>query len=283
MPCDVSGVQTVQQALIAAARQLEAAGIQGGARDARLIMAHILQLDPSRITLVAHDPLASQAHSQFCTLIARRVAREPVSHLLGRRQFYGRDFHVTPDVLDPRPETETLIFHALQRPFASVLDMGTGSGAIILTLLAENPLAKGQGSDLSQPALKIAQANADLLGLSKRVQFTQSNWFDNLDGTFDLIVSNPPYIALNEMAGLAPELSHEPRLALTDEADGLTAYRHIAAEAARYLNSHGRLMFEIGPSQGQAVADMLLNAGFKAVRVIADMDGRDRVVTGIAL
>jgi release factor glutamine methyltransferase len=265
-----------------ASRQLEAAGIQGAARDARLIMAHVLQVDPSRITLLAPDPISAEVLARFIACLARREAREPVSHILGRRQFYGREFHVTPAVLDPRPETETLVYEALQRPFASVLDMGTGSGAIVLTLLAENPLAKGQGSDLSAEALMIAKHNANQLHLSKRVQFVQSDWFEHIDGSFDLIVSNPPYIALDEMPALEPELSHEPRLALTDEADGLTAYRQIVTHAKAHLNPNGRLMFEIGSTQGAAVADMLLQAEFKAVRVIADMDGRDRVVSGVA-
>lgn len=273
---------TVQSALILATRKLTLAGIEGASRDARLLMAHVLQLDPSRITLVAPDPLEDDACSAFEACIARRVAREPVSHIIGRRMFYGRDFIVSSEVLDPRPETEILIAEALKRPFSSVLDLGVGSGAILLTLLAEQPLAKGQGSDLSNAALKVAKANADHLGLSQRARFTQSDWFDAISGTFDLIVSNPPYIALDEMPSLVPELAHEPRIALTDEADGLVAYRTLSAQARHHLAPRGRLLFEIGPTQGQAVADMLMAQGFKGVRIVADLDGRDRVVCGVA-
>lgn len=273
---------TVQSALILATKKLTLAGIEGASRDARLLMAHVLQLDPSRITLVAPDPLEDDACSAFEACIARRVAREPVSHIIGRRMFYGRDFIVSSEVLDPRPETEILIAEALKRPFSSVLDLGVGSGAILLTLLAEQPLAKGQGSDLSNAALKVAKANADHLGLSQRARFTQSDWFDAISGTFDLIVSNPPYIALDEMPSLVPELAHEPRIALTDEADGLVAYRILSAQARHHLAPRGRLLFEIGPTQGQAVADMLMAQGFKGIRIVADLDGRDRVVCGVA-
>jgi release factor glutamine methyltransferase len=273
---------TVQSALSVAAKKMTLVGIEGAARDARLLMAHVLQLDPSRITLVAPDPLDADAKTLFEACIARRITREPVSHIIGHRTFYGRDFIVSPDVLDPRPETEILIAEALKRPFSSVLDLGVGSGAILLTLLAEQSLAKGQGSDLSNAALKVAQINADQLGLSKRVRFIRSDWFDAITGTFDLIVSNPPYIALDEMPLLSPELAYEPRAALTDEADGLMAYRILSAQARRYLAPRGRLLFEIGPSQGQAVADMLMAQGFKGVRIVADLDGRDRVVCGVA-
>jgi release factor glutamine methyltransferase len=273
---------TVQQALVLAARRLTKAGIDGAARDARVLMAHVLQIDASRITLVAPDMLDAGVQTDFETCITRRIAREPVSHILGRRSFYGRDFNVTPDVLDPRPETEILISEALSLPFSSVLDMGTGSGAIVLSLLAEHPLAKGQGSDLSARALKVAQMNADQLSLSNRVRFTQSDWFDDITGLFDLIVSNPPYIALDEMPDLSPELSFEPCMALTDEADGLEAYRIITAGALNHMRPRGRILFEIGPTQGQAVADMLLAQGFKAVRIVLDLDGRDRVVCGVA-
>ncbi|MBU2936936.1 MULTISPECIES: peptide chain release factor N(5)-glutamine methyltransferase [Pacificibacter] len=273
---------TVQQALVLAARRLTEAGLDGAARDARLLMAHVLQIDASRITLVAPEALDTGAQTAFDTCITRRCAREPVSHILGRRSFYGHDFTVTPDVLDPRPETEVLIAEALKKPFSSVLDLGVGSGAIVLSLLAEQPLAKGQGSDLSAKALAVAQSNADQLGLSSRVRFSQSDWFENITGLFDLIVSNPPYIALDEMPDLSPELSFEPRMALTDEADGLQAYRIITAGALAHLRPRGRILLEIGPTQGSAVADMLLAQGFKAVRIVPDLDGRDRIVCAVA-
>lgn len=278
----MSAEVSVQQALVAATRRLTEAGIDGASRDARLLMAHALQIAPSRITLVAPDLLNFEAQAAFDLCIVRRIQREPVSHIIGRRSFYGREFYVSADVLDPRPETEILVQEALTKPFASVLDMGVGSGAILLSLLAEMPLAKGQGSDVSEAALKVAKYNADQIGVAKRARFTQSDWFEAITGTFDLIVSNPPYIALDEMPSLSPELSHEPRMALTDEQDGLSAYRIIAAGALAHLSPRGRIYLEIGPTQGPSVADMLLAQGVKGVRIIPDLDGRDRVVCGVA-
>jgi len=270
--------RTVQMALIAGTKRLAASGLDGAARDARLLMSHVLDLAPDRLTLVMPDDLSETCFLAFEAAIDRRLLREPVSHILGRRQFYGRDFIVSADVLDPRPETETLIDEALSRPFSSVLDLGVGSGAILLTLLAENPLAKGLGTDASQAALDVAARNAQALGLGGKARFQRADWFAGVEGVFELIVSNPPYIAADEMAGLAPELDHEPRMALTDEADGLSAYRAIAAGARAHLVPRGRIVMEIGPTQGAAVSDMLLAQGFKAVRVLCDLDGRDRVV-----
>jgi release factor glutamine methyltransferase len=269
---------TVQTALIKGTKRLAEAGIEGGARDARLLMAHVLGLAPSRLTLVMPDAISEADVAAFALAIDRRVNREPVSHILGHREFYGRSFKVSADVLDPRPETEILIAEALARPFNSVLDLGTGSGAILLTLLAEQILAKGLGTDLSEAALNVAGTNAEGLGLTGRARFQQADWWDGIEGEFELIVSNPPYIALSEMPSLAPELAHEPRMALTDEADGLTAYRAIAKGARAHLAPRGRLIVEIGPTQGAAVSELFLAQGLKGVRVIADLDGRDRVV-----
>lgn len=269
---------TVQRALIAGTKRLTEAGIDGAPRDARLLMAHVLGVEPGRLTLVLPDAITEQDAEAFDTAITRRAAREPVSHILGFREFYGRRFKVTSDVLDPRPETEILIAEALTRPFNSVLDLGVGSGAILLTLLAEQVLAKGLGTDLSEAALDVARENAESLGLENRARFQQADWWDGIAGEFELIVSNPPYVAQDEMAALSPELSHEPRMALTDEADGLEAYRAIAARARDFLAPRGRLIVEIGPTQGAAVSDLFLDQGLKAVRVIADLDGRDRVV-----
>ncbi|PTQ75251.1 peptide chain release factor N(5)-glutamine methyltransferase [Celeribacter persicus] len=269
---------TVQAALIEGTKRLAEAGIEGGARDARLLMAHVLGVAPSRLTLVMPDAIPEGDRAAFEAAIGRRVRREPVSHILGYREFYGWRFKVSGDVLDPRPETEILIAEALSRPFSSVLDLGTGSGAILLTLLAEQVLAKGLGTDLSEAALNVARANAEGLELATRAGFQQADWWDGIEGRFELIVSNPPYIALDEMPSLAPELAHEPRMALTDEADGLSAYRAIAKGARTHLAPRGRLIVEIGPTQGAAVSDLFLAEGLKGVRVIADLDGRDRVV-----
>ena len=271
---------TVGAALRAGGRALTDAGLEGGARDLRLLMASVLGLEAGRITLHLHDDLPAEALAAFEALVVRRAAREPVSHLIGRRAFFGRDFGVSADVLDPRPETEALVLAALEHPFGRVLDLGTGSGCILLSLLAERREAQGIGADMSAAALAVAARNAEALGLSQRSAFVQSDWFEAVEGLYDLIVSNPPYIALEEMSALAPELSHEPRMALTDEADGLSAYRIICARAAAFLKEGGRLIVEIGPTQGADVSAMMRAAGLEDVWIGPDLDGRDRVVLG---
>lgn len=265
-------------ALRDAGRYLDKCGIEGAARDAGHLMAHVLGIDPSRLILNAHESIRAEQYDRFWELVHRRAAREPVSHLIGRRLFFGRWFAVGPDVLDPRPETETLIEVALAAPFDTVLDLGTGSGAILLTLLAERPAARGVGTDLSPGALSVARGNARRLGVADRCDFLHGDWFGEVAGRFDLIVSNPPYIPAEEMQALAPELMYEPRMALTDESDGLDAYRAIAAHAAAYLVPGGRMMLEIGPTQGGAVASLVQIAGFSNIDILPDLDGRDRVV-----
>ena len=271
---------TVADALRAGTQLLVQSGIEGAARDARLLMAHVLQIEAGRMTLHVQDALADEANTDFLALVAERAKRRPLAHLTGLRQFYGRGFEVSADVLDPRGDTETLVAAALAEPFARVLDLGTGSGCIVLSLLAERAGAQGVGADLSPAALAVAKRNADRLGLGARVGFVLSSWFEAVEGGYDLIVSNPPYIAADEMAGLQAELGYEPRMALTDEADGLSAYREIAANAAGFLSAGGRLMLEIGATQAVAVAAMLEANGFEAVEVVQDLEGRDRVVWG---
>ena len=276
---------TGTEALARAVASLRGAGIDDPARDARRLLAHVLGVAAGRLTLVLPEPISEEEVERFQALIARRAMREPVSHLTGIRSFYGRDFRVSPAVLDPRPETETLIEQALAADFSSILDLGTGSGCILLTLLAERPDAQGTGTDLSPDALAVAQDNAAQLGLDTRATWRQGAWFDAVpsNATFDLVVSNPPYIALDEMPALAPELAFEPRMALTDGADGLDAYRAIAAEAVPHLTPHGRLIVEIGPTQGPAVADLFRAAGLDSVTVHTDLDNRNRVVSGVNL
>ncbi|RFP87646.1 peptide chain release factor N(5)-glutamine methyltransferase [Rhodobacteraceae bacterium 63075] len=242
-------------------------------------MAAALEIAPGRLTLVSPEPLEAAAAAAFSGFITRRAGREPVSHILGTRQFYGRDFEVTANVLAPRGDTETLIAEALEEPFETVLDLGTGSGAILVTLLAESA-ARGTGTDLSEAALAVAARNAERHGVAARCSFTVSDWFEALEGRFDLIVSNPPYIGAEEMEALAPELAHEPRLALTDEGDGLGAYRAICAGAPDHLRPGGHLLVETGWQQGADVAELMRGAGFVSVRVIQDLGGRDRVVRG---
>jgi release factor glutamine methyltransferase len=270
---------TGTEALVQATRALSLAGVPDPARDARWLLSHAMGIPSGRLTLVLPDPVAPDVVTAFDALVSRRARREPVSHLTGRRAFYGRDFLVTGDVLDPRPETEVLVEAALGHPFGQVLDLGTGSGCILVTLLAEVPHAVGTGLDLSPEALSVAMHNAAMHGVFERADFALSDWAAEAEGDYDLIVANPPYIAAWEMSGLAPEVRDwEPRMALTDEADGLDCYRTILAQAPGILAPEGRLLLEIGPMQADAVRAIGISHGLDPVAVIKDMDGRDRVV-----
>ena len=184
---------------------------------------------------------------------------------------------MTPDVLDPRPETETLIEVALSEPFEALLDLGVGSGCILLTLMAERPGIRGTGTDMSEAALAVARQTASEFGL--RPTLRHARWFDGLEGRWDLIVSNPPYIAEAELQTLEPELAWEPRQALCAGGDGLSAYRCIASNAGEHLEPGGRLLLEIGAEQGRAVTHLLAQAGLCGISVVPDLDGRDRLVT----
>jgi release factor glutamine methyltransferase len=271
---------TAGEALRAATRRLAAAGVEGAARDARWLLAHVLGVDPGVVGARLDEALAAEAAAAFEAAVQAREARQPVSQITGRREFWGRDFLVTPDVLDPRADTETLISEALSDRYVKILDLGTGSGAILVTLLAERPLAQGLGTDISDAALAVARSNADRHGVDSRARFQNSDWFDAVEGRFDLIVSNPPYIAADEMPGLEPEVRlWEPALTLTDHADGLTAYRAIARRAPARLMAGGRLLVEIGATQSAAVAQLFRSAGLEDIATHPDLEGRDRVVS----
>ena len=270
---------TAAEALRAGIAHLAGAGLSDAAGDARLLLAHALDLPRHRLSGALSAPMPAEAVRRFDAALRARAARQPVSQIIGRRAFWKHEFRVTRDTLDPRPETETLIEAALAEPFASVLDLGTGTGAILISLLAERPQARGTGTDISAAALSVAQENAANIGVC--ATFLESDWFAAVTGSFDLIVSNPPYIALDEMAGLAPDVRDwEPRQALTDEGDGLAAYRAITAGAGAYLAPGGRLMVEIGPTQAAQVTALMAAAELSDLRVLHDLDGRDRVVCG---
>ncbi|WP_371168921.1 peptide chain release factor N(5)-glutamine methyltransferase [Aliiroseovarius sp. 2305UL8-7] len=269
--------------LVGAVRRLKAAGVDDPARDARILLAYAIGIERSRLTLVLPDDVPEVAEAAFERAIEARTARQPVAQITGSRAFYGRDFIVTSDVLDPRPDTELLVDLALGQPFETVLDLGAGSGCILLTLLAENEKASGQGGDISPAALDVARRNAALLSVEDRAEFRLGSWFDSLEvgQRFDLIVSNPPYITSVEMNDLSPEVRNwEPHLALTPGGDGLAAYREITQKAADHLEPNGWLMVEIGSTQGSAVQALFQQAGFGKVSVQKDLAGHDRVVTG---
>lgn len=270
---------TAAEAMAGATARLRAAGVPDPARDARLLLAHAAQVDAARVTLIAPEDIAPEIEERYDQLVALRAVRVPVSHLIGARAFYGRQFRISGDVLDPRPETESLIEAALSEDFGRVLDLGTGSGCILVTLLAEQPEAVGVGIDVSDAACLQASANAVAHAVADRAEVLRSDWMEAVEGRFDLIVSNPPYIAVDEMDQLSPEVrNHEPRLALTDEGDGLSVYRLIAAQAGGYLTPQGRVICEIGHQQGDAVQSIFKAEGWGEVLVTVDLDGRPRVV-----
>ncbi len=271
-----------QDALRRAIPELQEAGIEDAARDARVLLAHALGIGHDRLTLKLQDEMTPPQEALYESALAARRARQPVAQITGRRLFWGLSFRVTRDVLDPRPETETLVAEALRAPFLKVLDLGTGSGCILLSCLKGMPMARGLGTDISDAALQVAMGNTRDLGLEARARFRKSDWFADVTGAYDLIVSNPPYIAAAEMPGLAPEVRDwEPHLALTPGDDGLDPYRAIARGALARLMPGGRLLVEIGPTQGAAVVALFRRAGLEGVRILRDMDGRDRVVAAV--
>ena len=269
-------------ALRAAIPRLQAGGIEDAGLDARVLLAHALGLAQDRLTLHLPDQMTDAQSQAYEAAILARLSRQPVAQIIGQRQFWGLNFRVTPDTLDPRPDTETLVAEALKAPFVNMLDLGTGTGCILLACLQSAPLAQGLGVDVSAAALAVAKGNAQSLGLGARALFRGSDWFSTVKERFDLIVSNPPYIAADEMAGLAPEVRDwEPHLALTPGGDGLEPYRIIAREAPSHLVEGGRLLVEIGPTQATAVSELFAEQGLQNIRVLPDMDGRDRVVSAV--
>lgn len=270
---------TAAEALRAAIPRLRAAGVEDAPLDARLLLAHALGIAQDRLTLHLPDAMTEAQAAAYDLALTARASRQPVAQIIGQRQFWGLTFRVTPDTLDPRPDTEALVAEALREPFLNMLDLGTGTGCILLACLKSMPMARGLGVDISPAALAVAQANAEALGLSARAQLRLSDWFSAVPGRYDLIVSNPPYIAEGEMPGLAPEVRDwEPHLALTPGGDGLDPYRILARGAPARLMGGGRLMVEIGPTQGAAVAALFAAQGLQDIRILPDMDGRDRVV-----
>ncbi|MFT3690306.1 peptide chain release factor N(5)-glutamine methyltransferase [Paenirhodobacter sp.] len=268
-----------QEALVLGTRALLAAGIAGAATDARRLMAHAMGVPPERLTLALQDDLSDAQRAVFDAALAARAAHQPVAQITGTRRFWGHEFRVTRATLDPRPETEILVELALAEPFANVLDLGTGTGCILISLLKGMPDAMGTGTDISPEALAVARDNAARLGVAERARFVPSDWFAAVPGRFDLIVSNPPYIAADEMAGLAPDVRDwEPLAALTPGGDGLDAYRAISRGALARLLPGGRIVLEIGPTQGEAVSGMLAAQGFAEIAVHPDLDGRSRTV-----
>jgi release factor glutamine methyltransferase len=255
--------------------------------DARLLLEAAAPVSRADIRTDPHRLLDPEAEARLEDFVTRREHREPVSLILGRKGFWTLMLNVTPGVLTPRPETETVLDVVLpafppERAF-NVLDLGVGSGAILLAILAERPKAKGLGIDVSEDALAVARDNAAQLGLEARTALLRSDWTAGLgDAAFDLVVSNPPYIPTDEIETLEPEVrNHDPRLALDGGCDGLDAYRELAPEILRVLRPGGMFAVEIGPGQGDAVRGLFEAAGGEGLAVHNDLALHPRVVAGV--
>ena len=273
---------TLRQHLTAAKAALVAAGIEPSeaARDVLLLARHVLGWDRATLHARDTDPPPGGFSDAFQRVIDRRARREPIAYLTGVQEFWNRDFAVSPAVLIPRPETELIIEEALSTVFATVADIGTGSGCLAITLAAECRRARLVATDISAPALEVARANARRHAVSDRVEFRQTRYLDGIDGPFDLIVSNPPYVTNDEYAELAPEVrGYEPRSALTAGTDGLSDIRLVLTTASRMLSPGGVLLMEIGHTQAGAVRELITGeAGLSLLRISNDLQGIPRVV-----
>lgn len=284
---DLKDGASVSEAIRLVADAFKLAGIDDAQVDARALIGHALHLDRARLISESGRTLEAREINAVSGLAARRLKREPVSRILGRREFWDLTLAVSPDVLVPRPETETVVEAALDfvarggRRTAAlrILDIGTGSGALLLALLQELPNASGIGTDISPAAIAVARGNAEHNGLAARCAFVVCNIANGVAGPFDLIVSNPPYIAHDEIATLMPEVrDYDPQLALDGGNDGLDAYRAIAAQAPGRLAPGGRLIVELGIGQEQAVAALFTQAGLIVSPARADLEGIPRAL-----
>ena len=274
---------TVQELLTASQAKLRECGISDPVRDARLLLADCLELRSQNLNLLDNSCISEIKISKFWRMINERCKRKPVSKILGYRSFWGRDFEINENVLDPRGDTETLIELILDCNFENMLELGTGSGAIAITVLAERPEVTCVATDISQYALNTARTNSKRHGVQSRLKLLYSNWFDKVSGSFDIIVSNPPYISSKEYAQLSAEvLKYDPKISLTLGGDGLEAYREILSQALEKLSKNGHIFLEIGYTQANAVGHLFKEAGFQQIKVHKDLGSRDRVISAKA-
>ena len=284
----LAAVRTIAAARHALADKFRLAGIDSAEADARLLMAHALGVDRAELIANGERALTVDQAEAIDALAARRLKREPVARIFGHKEFWSLSLQIDPAVLVPRPETETVVEAALdavardarQMAQLRILDIGTGSGALLLALLSELPNAVGTATDISAAALDVARANAECSGLAGRCTFIACDIAAGVPGPFDLIVSNPPYVVHGEIASLPPEVrDYDPALALDGGADGLDAYRAIAAQARGPLAPGGKLIVELGAGQEAAVRVLFTKAGLAAAAVLNDLAGIPRALT----
>lgn len=275
--------ETIKTARRKAATDLKIAGIESADLDARLLVQLATGVSRVEVITLSDRALTEKEKTHLNEVLTRRKTGEPIDHILGYREFYGYVFRVTSKVLSPRPETEGLVdfgktvLSGLSQ--ARILDIGTGSGAIIISLLKECPNTTGVATDISEEALKVARQNAETLFVQNRIEFRTGSWCEPLHSEmrFDLIVSNPPYITTQAMRALSKEVAKfDPELALWGGEDGLDPYRILAANVGNFLKPGGALAFEIGYDQGQAVWDLLGTSGYSDIEICKDGAGHDR-------
>jgi len=259
--------------------KLSRSGIEGAARDARILTAYALETQISELSIMTNEKVSEKIISKLEKLILRRIDREPVSKILGAREFWGRSFFINENVLDPRGDTETLIDFVIEKPVTSVLELGTGSGAIAVTLACEWKEVHVTALDISEDALSLAKINAEKFNVQNKIDFLKSDWFEAVKGSFDLIISNPPYIGLIEKDEISTEvIKYDPEIALFAGHDGLDAYKKIIPNLAKFLNPDGFVVLEIGASQSNQVKNMMNVVGLINTQIVKDLSGNDRLV-----
>jgi len=274
---------TVSALLHAATLQLAANGVDHARLTTRLLLHHATGISPQRQITERDTPIGIEQVAHFTQAVRRRAAREPLAYITGRREFWSLDLKVTPDVLIPRPDSETVVEAALSQVPPNpgrVLDLGVGSGCLLFALLSEWRAAYGVGIDRSMAALRVAAQNAHQLALSDRCAFVASDWATAVHGVFDVVVCNPPYIAGAAIDELESEIAHEPRLALDGGADGLGCYRQVIGQLPRLLPRHGLAVLEIGAGQHTTAANLMRRAGLVAIREHHDLSGTVRCLSG---
>ena len=269
----------LKEVLADTAIKLSRSGIEDAARDARILTAFAFEIPISELSLKINQQVSEKIIFEIEKLILRRINREPISKILGRRDFWGRTFSINENVLDPRGDTETLIDFVIEKPVKSVLELGTGSGAIAITLACEWKEVHVTAVDISEDALLLAKLNAEKFNVQNKIHFLKSDWYDNVKGLFDLIISNPPYIGLAEQDELSSEvIKYDPEIALFAGRDGLDAYKKIIPNLPKFLKPDGFVVLETGASQSNQVKKMMNAVGFIDAKIVKDLSGKDRLV-----
>jgi len=271
-------------------KRLTNSGVNTAEIDARLLLAYSLGVSKTGLVLNNEKAFDNSKMLNLYEMVDRRCNREPVSRIIGKREFWSMEFDLSPETLDPRHDTEIIIDTALYLQekdslnFTKLLDLGTGSGCILLSLLSEIKMAIGYGVDISFGAIKTAKRNSDKLGFANRTYFFVGNWIDSIQGKFDLVVCNPPYIKLSEIYTLEPEVrNYDPMFALSGGQDGLDSYRHILSDLTRVLVKNGKIVLEIGYDQKESVESMLQSVGFAEIQSHKDLSGTFRCISATRL